>query len=45
MSADLPSLPAEKATDSDAMLVERTVAGDQKALSSWSSSTSGASSD
>jgi RNA polymerase sigma-70 factor (ECF subfamily) len=32
MSADLPSsLPAEKAADSDAMLVERTVAGDQKA--------------
>src|SRR5687767_8889573 len=31
MSADLPPLSAEKATDSDAMLVERTVAGDQKA--------------
>ncbi|MEO6321073.1 MAG: RNA polymerase sigma factor RpoE [Polaromonas sp.] len=32
MSADLPSSPAEKAADSDAMLVERTVAGDQKAF-------------
>ena len=32
MSADLPSSPAEKAVDSDAMLVERTVAGDQKAF-------------
>ena len=31
MSADLPPLPAEQAIDSDAMLVERTVAGDQKA--------------
>ncbi|MFC5522637.1 RNA polymerase sigma factor RpoE [Polaromonas jejuensis] len=31
MSADEPLLPAEKATDSDAMLVERTLAGDQKA--------------
>ena len=32
MSADLPPSPAEKAADSDAMLVERTVAGDQKAF-------------
>jgi len=32
MSADLPSPPVEKAADSDAMLVERTVAGDQKAF-------------
>ena len=32
MSADLPTSPAEKAADSDAMLVERTVAGDQKAF-------------
>jgi RNA polymerase sigma-70 factor (ECF subfamily) len=32
MSADLPSPPAEKAADSDAMLVERTVAGDHKAF-------------
>lgn len=32
MSTDLPPLPAEKAADSDAMLVERTVAGDQKAF-------------
>lgn len=31
MSTDLPPLPAEKVADSDAMLVERTVAGDQKA--------------
>jgi RNA polymerase sigma-70 factor (ECF subfamily) len=32
MSAHLPPSPAEKAVDSDAMLVERTVAGDQKAF-------------
>ena len=32
MSADLPPPSAEKAADSDAMLVERTVAGDQKAF-------------
>ncbi|CAM3521538.1 RNA polymerase sigma factor RpoE [Polaromonas hydrogenivorans] len=32
MSDDLPSPAAEKAADSDAMLVERTVAGDQKAF-------------
>lgn len=32
MSTDLPPLPAEKAVDSDAMLVERTKAGDQKAF-------------
>ena len=32
MSADLPSSSGEKAVDSDAMLVERTVAGDQKAF-------------
>ncbi len=32
MSADPPVLPAEKPADSDAMLVERTVAGDQKAF-------------
>lgn len=32
MISDLPPLPAEKATDSDAILVERTVAGDQKAF-------------
>lgn len=32
MSTDLPPLPAEKAADSDAMLVERTIAGDQKAF-------------
>ncbi|SFB78714.1 RNA polymerase, sigma-24 subunit, RpoE [Polaromonas sp. OV174] len=32
MSTELPPLPAEKATDSDAMLVERAVAGDQKAF-------------
>jgi RNA polymerase sigma-70 factor (ECF subfamily) len=32
MSVDLPPSPAEKAADSDAMLVERTVAGDQKAF-------------
>ena len=32
MSADLPSSPDEKAIDTDAMLVERTVAGDQKAF-------------
>ena len=31
MSTDVPPLPAEKAADSDAVLVERTVAGDQKA--------------
>ncbi|NMM05874.1 MAG: RNA polymerase sigma factor RpoE [Polaromonas sp.] len=30
--SDPPPLPAEKATDSDAILVERTVAGDQKAF-------------
>ena len=32
MSAELPPLPAEKPVDSDAMLVERAVAGDQKAF-------------
>ena len=32
MSADLPPPLAEKAADSDALLVERTVAGDQKAF-------------
>ena len=32
MSADLPPSAAEKAIDSDALLVERTVAGDQKAF-------------
>ena len=32
MSVDPPPPPAEKAADSDAMLVERTVAGDQKAF-------------
>ena len=32
MSADQPLVPAEKPVDSDAMLVERTVAGDQKAF-------------
>ena len=32
MSTDLPPPQAEKAVDSDAMLVERTVAGDQKAF-------------
>ncbi|MDB5845819.1 MAG: polymerase, sigma-24 subunit, RpoE [Polaromonas sp.] len=32
MSADLPPSSAEKAVDSDAILVERTVAGDQKAF-------------
>jgi len=32
MSVDLPPSPTEKAADSDAMLVERTVAGDQKAF-------------
>ncbi|MDO8719918.1 MAG: RNA polymerase sigma factor RpoE [Polaromonas sp.] len=32
MSTDLPPSQAEKAVDSDAMLVERTVAGDQKAF-------------
>jgi RNA polymerase sigma-70 factor (ECF subfamily) len=32
MSTDVPPLQAEKAADSDAMLVERTVAGDQKAF-------------
>ncbi|MEO7953845.1 MAG: RNA polymerase sigma factor RpoE [Polaromonas sp.] len=32
MSAELPVLPAEKPADSDAMLVERAVAGDQKAF-------------
>ncbi|HAL37196.1 MAG TPA: RNA polymerase sigma factor RpoE [Polaromonas sp.] len=32
MSTDVPPLQAEKATDSDAMLVERAVAGDQKAF-------------
>lgn len=32
MTADLPPLQAPTATDSDAMLVERTVAGDQKAF-------------
>ena len=31
MSADLTPLPADKPVDSDAVLVERTVAGDQKA--------------
>lgn len=32
MTADLPPLQARTATDSDAMLVERAVAGDQKAF-------------
>src|SRR5665647_3301452 len=32
MSTDVPPLQAEKAADSDAMLVERTIAGDQKAF-------------
>ncbi|HEY3049667.1 MAG TPA: RNA polymerase sigma factor RpoE [Polaromonas sp.] len=32
MTAEVTPLPAEKATDSDAMLVERTVAGDQRAF-------------
>ena len=32
MSTDLPPVPAEKPADSDAMLVERAVAGDQKAF-------------
>ncbi len=32
MSDELPALPAEKPADSDAMLVERAVAGDQKAF-------------
>lgn len=32
MSTDLPPLPLEKPVDSDALLVERTVAGDQKAF-------------
>lgn len=32
MSTDLPLEPAEKPVDSDALLVERTVAGDQKAF-------------
>ena len=32
MSTDLPPLPVEKPVDSDAVLVERTVAGDQKAF-------------
>ena len=32
MSVDLPGLPAEKPADSDALLVERAVAGDQKAF-------------
>ena len=32
MSSDQPLLPVEKPVDSDAMLVERTVAGDQKAF-------------
>lgn len=32
MSADLPPSAAEKAIDSDALLVKRTVAGDQKAF-------------
>ena len=32
MNSDQPILPVEKPVDSDAMLVERTVAGDQKAF-------------
>ncbi|MBK5206342.1 MAG: RNA polymerase sigma factor RpoE [Polaromonas sp.] len=32
MSTDLPKLQTENAPDSDAMLVERTIAGDQKAF-------------
>ena len=32
MNSDHPLLPVEKSADSDAMLVERTVAGDQKAF-------------
>jgi RNA polymerase sigma-70 factor (ECF subfamily) len=32
MSTDLPPVPAEKPADSDALLVERAVAGDQKAF-------------
>src|SRR3989449_2824472 len=32
MTPEVTPLPAEKATDSDAMLVERTVAGDQRAF-------------
>lgn len=32
MSADVPPFQADEAVDSDAMLVERTVAGDQKAF-------------
>ena len=32
MNSDQPILPVEKPADSDAMLVERTVAGDQKAF-------------
>ncbi|NMM10148.1 MAG: RNA polymerase sigma factor RpoE [Polaromonas sp.] len=32
MSADIPPLQAERAVDSDALLVERAVAGDQKAF-------------
>lgn len=32
MSIDLPPVPVEKLADSDAMLVERAVAGDQKAF-------------
>ena len=32
MSADIPPLNVNRATDSDALLVERTVAGDQKAF-------------
>lgn len=32
MSADVPPFQADEASDSDAMLVERTVAGDQKAF-------------
>ncbi len=32
MSADVPPLNVNRATDSDALLVERTVAGDQKAF-------------
>ena len=32
MSTDLPPLPLDKPVDSDALLVERTVAGDQKAF-------------
>ena len=32
MTTDIPPFPVEKTSDSDAMLVERTVAGDQKAF-------------